>query len=129
MVGEGGTGLGFLEENANDRDVMMDGHLTPLGFHLAALAVSPRIGKMLIFGAILRCLGPVLTVAAALSYRNPFAAPFDKRDEADACKQSFMGAQNSDLFCVINAYDAWLDSIKKRREKVSCSACQGCVYA
>ena len=40
--------------HSHDRDIAMDGHLTPLGFHLAALAVSPRIGKMLIFGAILR---------------------------------------------------------------------------
>eukprot|EP00750_Incisomonas_marina_P031765 INCI8296.1.p2 GENE.INCI8296.1~~INCI8296.1.p2 ORF type:complete len:1126 (+),score=243.84 INCI8296.1:1192-4569(+) len=81
-----------------DRDIAMDGHLTPLGFHLAALAVSPRIGKMLIFGAILRCLGPILTVAATLSYRSPFAAPFDKRDEAAACKQSFTKGYDSDLF-------------------------------
>ena len=84
LAGAGGDDLALLD--STDHDVMRDGQLTPLGYHLAALAVSPRIGKMLIFGAILRCLGPILTVAAALSYRSPFAAPFDKRDEVRSVK-------------------------------------------
>mgnify|MGYP002836845073 CR=1 FL=1 len=37
--------------------------LTPLGFHLAQLPVDVRIGKMILYGAIFRCLDPVLTVA------------------------------------------------------------------
>ena len=30
--------------------------LTPLGYHLASLPVDPRIGKMLLYGAVLRCV-------------------------------------------------------------------------
>jgi len=50
--------------------------LTPLGYHLAYLPVDVRIGKMLVVGAILGCLEPILTVAACLSYKSPFVSPF-----------------------------------------------------
>ena len=55
--------------------------LTPLGFHLASLPVDVRIGKMMLYGCIFRCLDPVLTIAAGMSLRSPFYAPLDKRDE------------------------------------------------
>lgn len=40
--------------------VIGDHTLTPLGHHLAALPVHVRIGKMMIFGALLGCLEPVV---------------------------------------------------------------------
>ena len=48
--------------------------LTPLGYHLAGLPVDVRIGKLMLFGAIFRCLDPVLTIAASLSFRSPFVS-------------------------------------------------------
>ena len=57
--------------------------LTALGYHLAQLPVAPRIGKVLLLGAVFRCVGPALTIAASLSTRSPFMSPFDKREEAD----------------------------------------------
>lgn len=50
-------------------------NLTPLGFHLARLPVEPHIGKLILFGALLGCLDPVLTIAAALSFKDPFFIP------------------------------------------------------
>lgn len=38
--------------------------LTPLGLHLASLPVDVKIGKMLIYGAILGCLEPVVSSPA-----------------------------------------------------------------
>jgi hypothetical protein len=35
-----------------------------------------------------RCLEPTLIIAASLSFRSPFFAPFDKREEADAVKKA-----------------------------------------
>ncbi len=35
--------------------------LTPLGYHLAALPVNVRVGKMLLFGAVFGCLGAVVS--------------------------------------------------------------------
>ena len=36
------------------------------------LPVDPKLGKMLIMGAIFRCFDPVLTIVAGLSVRDPF---------------------------------------------------------
>ena len=43
--------------------------LTLLGRHLAALPLPPRVGKLLLYGVLFRCLDPVLTVACAMAYR------------------------------------------------------------
>lgn len=49
--------------------------LTPLGYHLATLPVDPRVGKIILFGAIFSCLDPVLTVASVLGFKDPFVSP------------------------------------------------------
>ena len=49
---------------------------------------------MLLYGAVLGCLGPVLTIAAVLGGRSPFVAPLDKRDDADAAKRMFAEDQS-----------------------------------
>lgn len=45
---------------------------------------------MVIYGALLRCLDPILTIAACLSYRSPFVSPFENREEADEAKRRFI---------------------------------------
>lgn len=50
------------------------------GQNLSVLPVEPKLGKMLILGAIFKCLDPVMTVVAGLSGRDPFMTPFDKKD-------------------------------------------------
>lgn len=42
--------------------------------------MDPKLGKMLIMGAIFRCFDPVLTIVAGLSVRDPFLLPQDKKD-------------------------------------------------
>ncbi|KAK3925802.1 Putative ATP-dependent RNA helicase DHX57 [Frankliniella fusca] len=81
--------------------------LTPLGCHLAQLPVDVRIGKLMLFGAIFRCLDSALTIAACLSYKSPFSAPFHKREDADAKKKEFAVA-NSDQLTALKAYTTWL---------------------
>lgn len=44
------------------------------------LPMEPKLGKMLILGAIFNCLDPILTVVAGLSVRDPFLTPMDKKD-------------------------------------------------
>ncbi|MCI17369.1 ATP-dependent RNA helicase DHX36-like, partial [Trifolium medium] len=63
--------IGALDENEN---------LTVLGRKLSMLPVEPKLGKMLILGAIFNCLDPILTVVAGLSVRDPFVVPADKKD-------------------------------------------------
>lgn len=51
-----------------------DEKLTPLGYHLASLPVDVRIGKLMLFGTIFRCLDPALTIAASLAFKSPFVS-------------------------------------------------------
>jgi ATP-dependent RNA helicase DHX57 len=85
--------------------------LTPLGFHLAALPVDVRIGKLILFGAVFRCLDSALTIAAALSYRSPFVAPFGKREEAQK-KKIYFSQRNSDHIAMLRAYQGWASACK-----------------
>ncbi|CEP11897.1 hypothetical protein [Parasitella parasitica] len=89
--------------------------LTPLGVHLANLPVDVHIGKMILFGAIFRCLDPILTIAAALSFKSPFVRPFGKEDEADAARAQFR-VQNSDFLTIHKAYHAWREQLLDLRE-------------
>lgn len=80
--------------------------LTPLGYHLAQLPVDVRVGKILIFGAVFRCLDSALTIAAALSHRSPFTNPFKDREAATKARNRFVACA-SDQITVMRAYQAW----------------------
>lgn len=83
-------------------------HLTPLGFHLGSLPVAPKIGKMLIYAAVFKCLDPILTICAALSDRAPFASTVDNRDDAEDSKSSWdLEDGYSDHLAIVRAYQAW----------------------
>jgi ATP-dependent RNA helicase DHX36 len=82
--------------------------ITPLGSHLAALPVNPRIGKLILYGILFHCVDPILTIAAALD-KSPFVSPFEKREQADEAKAQFyheIGA-HSDLLAVIPVWRLW----------------------
>uniref|UniRef100_A0A673C3Z1 ATP-dependent RNA helicase DHX29 n=1 Tax=Sphaeramia orbicularis TaxID=375764 RepID=A0A673C3Z1_9TELE len=83
--------------------------LTPLGHHLASLPVNVKIGKMLIYGAILGCLEPIATIAAAITEKSPFSTPMNRKEEANLAK-SAMALANSDHLTIYNAYLGWKNS-------------------
>ncbi|XP_028757823.1 DExH-box ATP-dependent RNA helicase DExH5, mitochondrial isoform X2 [Neltuma alba] len=89
--------IGALDENEN---------LTDLGRCLTMLPMEPKLGKMLILGAIFNCLDPILTVAAGLSVRDPFLTPLDKKDLAEAAKSQF-SCHYSDHLTLVKAYEGW----------------------
>ncbi|XP_066172783.1 putative ATP-dependent RNA helicase DHX57 isoform X2 [Sylvia atricapilla] len=89
-----------------------DEKLTPLGYHLASLPVDVRIGKLMLFGTIFRCLDPALTIAASLAFKSPFVSPWDKREEANKKKLEF-AVGNSDYLALLQAYKGWRLSIKE----------------
>ncbi|KAJ3079067.1 hypothetical protein HDU99_000196, partial [Rhizoclosmatium hyalinum] len=97
------------------------GELTALGKHIATIPADLRIAKMLIFGSIFNCVGPVLTIAAILSSKSPFVIPFDKRAEGQAARNTFMW-DKSDLLTDCRAFDAWMSACKggKRSELNFC---------
>ncbi|TVY52452.1 ATP-dependent RNA helicase DHX29 [Lachnellula cervina] len=80
--------------------------LTPLGIQLARLPLDVFLGKLILLGSIFKCLDAVITIAAILSSKSPFVAPFGARGQADTIRQSYRRG-DSDLLTVYNAYLAW----------------------
>jgi len=90
-------------------------NLTALGKHLSNLPLEARLGKLVLYGA---AFGPAatdaaLTVAAALTSRNPFLSPLEVREEAGKKKRSFADrlvegpVGPSDHLAVLAAYREW----------------------
>ncbi|XP_061575477.1 ATP-dependent DNA/RNA helicase DHX36 [Cololabis saira] len=82
-------------------------NLTALGFHLARLPVEPHIGKLILFGALLGCLDPVLTIAASLSFKDPFFIPLGKEKMADMRRRVLSRNSKSDHLTIVNAFQGW----------------------
>ncbi|XP_077247716.1 DEA(D/H)-box RNA helicase family protein [Tasmannia lanceolata] len=93
--------IGALDEKEN---------LTNLGQYLSMLPVDPKLGKMLIMGAVFRCLDPILTVVSGLSVRDPFLLPQDKKDLAGTAKSRFSAKDYSDHMALVRAYEGWKDA-------------------
>ena len=72
------------------------------------MPLDARVGKILIYGALLRLPRARLTLAAAMSLaRSPFLSPMDRRQEAQAARQPFC-TERSDHMALLRAYDAWV---------------------
>ncbi len=56
--------------------------LTPLGHVLGSLPMSPQLGKMVMYGILLGCVDPALTLACAMAYRSPFLLPMNDYEKA-----------------------------------------------
>ncbi|XP_035523834.1 ATP-dependent RNA helicase DHX29 [Morone saxatilis] len=96
--------------------------LTPLGHHLASLPVNVKIGKMLIYGAILGCLEPIATIAAAITEKSPFSTPMNRKEEANLAKAA-LAVANSDHLTIYNAYIGWKKS-QTEGQRVEMSYCR-----
>ncbi|XP_057674377.1 ATP-dependent RNA helicase DHX29 isoform X2 [Corythoichthys intestinalis] len=96
--------------------------LTPLGQHLANLPVNVKIGKMLIYGAILGCLEPIATIAAAITEKSPFSTPMNRKEEANLAKAA-LALANSDHMTIYNAYLGWKNS-QKEGQKAEMAFCR-----
>jgi ATP-dependent RNA helicase DHX29 len=111
------------------RALTLGEELTPLGIQLARLPLDVFLGKLILMGSIFRCLDAMITVAAILSSKSPFSAPFGARAQADTVRLAFRRGKlsssspsqylanpnrstdnfigDSDLLTIYNAYLAW----------------------
>eukprot|EP00300_Choanocystis_sp_HF-7_P012504 c17918_g1_i2.p1 GENE.c17918_g1_i2~~c17918_g1_i2.p1 ORF type:complete len:1219 (-),score=289.44 c17918_g1_i2:58-3714(-) len=118
------TAIAILREvgavdNSNDQQ------LTALGYHLAPLPIEVRLGKMLLFGALFRCLDPILTIVACLSgNKGPFHCPLHQREDAQAAKAKLC-AHESDHLVTYAAYNKW----KQFMAEIGCSIHNRSVHA
>ncbi|KAJ7562998.1 hypothetical protein O6H91_03G092300 [Diphasiastrum complanatum] len=109
--------------------------LTALGYHLAALPVDVRIGKMMLYGALFGCLSPVLTIAACLSHKSPFLVPQEQKNAAERAKKAFSdnaekihfeddAPQQSDHLAMVAAYNGWRQIVTKKGAGAARGHCQ-----
>mmetsp|Transcript_12360 Transcript_12360/g.19571 ORF Transcript_12360/g.19571 Transcript_12360/m.19571 type:complete len:428 (-) Transcript_12360:972-2255(-) len=98
------------EERGESSGLEVSTSLTALGYHLATLPVHPRVGKLLIYGALFGVFDQCLTIAAAMTSRSPFVSSFDNRDAADAAKREFA---SDDHIAVLLAFNEW-NALRRR---------------
>ncbi|XP_073408067.1 3'-5' RNA helicase YTHDC2 isoform X2 [Dendrobates tinctorius] len=96
--------------------------LTELGYHLADLPVEPHLGKMVLCAVVLKCLDPILTIACALAYRDPFVLPTQASQKRAAmlCRKRFTAATFSDHMSLLRAFQAWQKARSDGWEKAFC---------
>uniref|UniRef100_A0A8D3CD66 RNA helicase n=1 Tax=Scophthalmus maximus TaxID=52904 RepID=A0A8D3CD66_SCOMX len=116
-------GISLAIKNLTDLNALDHSeNLTALGFHLARLPVEPHIGKLILFGALLGCLDPVLTIAASLSFKDPFFIPLGKEKMADMRRKTLSRNSKSDHLTIVNAFQGWEEAKRRgaRYEKEYC---------
>lgn len=101
--------LGALDDNEG---------LTNLGKHLVQFAVDPRLGKMLIFGVIFKCLDPILTIVSSLAHQEPFTLPLQSSKKSLAAQKQRELSENSlsDHVVLLKAYHYWQDCGSTNRQ-------------
>jgi len=77
--------------------------LTPLGFHLAQLPMDPRTAKLILLGAIFGCLEPIVSIAAVLSFKDPFVISIQRKDLVQKRKKELDGGLRSDHLLIARA--------------------------
>lgn len=89
---------------------------------LAALPVDIGVGRLILYGSLLRCAWPILLIAAALSDRSPFLSPIHKRDEAKLVQSTFNLAQ-SDHLAAVEAHRRWDEACRNGGKQAGCRFC------
>jgi HrpA-like RNA helicase len=81
--------------------------ITELGNHLLDLPVEPHLGKMILYAVSLKCLDPVLTIVACLSYRCPLFIGGEGLMKSKACLSE---ESQSDHMTLLRAFQGWQES-------------------
>ncbi|XP_077471712.1 ATP-dependent RNA helicase DHX30 [Stigmatopora argus] len=80
--------------------------LTPLGERVALMSCDPRLGKVLVLGAVFRCALPMLSIAACLT-RDPFHNSLQDRALVSKAKATLAGSGYSDYLVFSRALLGW----------------------
>ncbi|XP_031779462.1 3'-5' RNA helicase YTHDC2 [Nasonia vitripennis] len=96
--------------------------LTELGSHLLDLPIEPRLGKMLLYAVVLKCLDPILTIVCSLAYKDPFVIPFQpsKKQAAMLARKEFASNTYSDHMSVLRAFQIWQNARANGWERAFC---------
>lgn len=97
--------------------------VTALGHHLLELPLPPRLGKMVLVATVLKCLDPVLTIAACLSHKDPFLLPKfpDEKFKCNKVKSAMAGNSCSDHMILIRSFLQWQKAQSEGWERKWCN--------
>ncbi len=94
--------------------------LTSLGRHLSRFPVNVRVGKMLVYGALFKCVEPIVTIAACLSAsQSIFALLLDETKSAREVRAAFFD-QQSDFLTLRRVFEAYKDADTKGKSRQFC---------
>ncbi|KXZ49867.1 hypothetical protein GPECTOR_19g318 [Gonium pectorale] len=104
--------------------------LTSLGRHLNRMPMDPRVGKALVYGCMLGCLDPVLTVTAAMAHGRPVFLNLQSAGEGVAAARAQLlkaaVASKSDHIALVAAYNAWCKAVDKGGRQAGSHLCSDC---
>lgn len=83
------------------------GALTTLGLYLSKLPCSPRIGKVIVLGALLNCMDTVLTLASTNDVQ-PFITRRELSSEVRRKRFLFAHQSQSDHIANVNVYNSFV---------------------
>ncbi|XP_061379470.1 3'-5' RNA helicase YTHDC2-like [Danaus plexippus] len=97
--------------------------LTEIGQHLLDLTVEPKLGKMLLYACVMKCLDPILTIVCSLANKEPFQISLnpENRKKGSSARKEFAADSYSDHMALLRAFQAWQMARANGAEKAFCS--------
>lgn len=84
-------------------------NVTPIGAAISRLPVDPRIGRLILIGSLLGVAPAIVTVAAAMGYRDPFVMPMNDQQKklCDKVKSMLSNGMPSDQLLLYKAVEGF----------------------
>lgn len=91
-----------------------------MGVHLARLPIDPQMGKMILMSALFRCLDPITSAAAGLSYKSPFYTPMGLEKKVDGIKRELSQNSKSDHLLIHSVIEGYRNAKANERNLNYC---------
>lgn len=97
--------------------------LTEIGQHLLDLTVEPKLGKMLLYACVMKCLDPILTIVCSLANKEPFQISMhpENRKKGSMARKEFSADSFSDHMALLRAFQAWQTARANGTERAFCA--------
>ncbi|CAG5059084.1 unnamed protein product [Parnassius apollo] len=97
--------------------------LTEIGQHLLDLTVEPKLGKMLLYACVMKCLDPILTIVCSLANKEPFQISMnpENRKRGSMARKEFAADSFSDHMALLRAFQAWQTARANGTERAFCA--------
>ncbi|KOB67903.1 putative ATP-dependent RNA helicase YTHDC2, partial [Operophtera brumata] len=97
--------------------------LTEIGQHLLDLTVEPKLGKMLLYACVMKCLDPILTIVCSLANKEPFQISMnpENRKKGHTARKELAAESYSDHMSLLRAFQAWQAARANGTERAFCA--------